>query len=91
MSPLFLAIACGGGSGLIAGAVAGWVVAHQLTRPEVSGRPEFTIDSETDSRIDEAAQGWATAHDVPHAAGLVARKMRLALRLQESRRGGRPA
>jgi hypothetical protein len=86
MSELITAL-LGGGAGLVAGSVAGWLVSRRKTPPQQTLTPNVIIDHDTESRIEAAAQQWASDRGMPEVSGLIARKLRLGLRLQEGRRG----
>lgn len=89
MSPLltiFLALLAGTLGGIASGGVAGW----WLYRRRIACAPldPDAVDPAVDHQINAAADRWAAAHDRPGTAPLIARKLRLAYRLQQ-RRGRR--
>jgi hypothetical protein len=87
MTPTIVSILCGSGAGGVTGSLAGWLVSRRAKTSTDGGRRRIVIDPDTSARIDEAARHWANDNGIPEGSGLVARKLRLALALQERRRG----
>jgi len=90
MLTIVLALFFGTFSGTVVGSLLSrWLSAqtHRATEPA----DPFTIDRDIDAQIDRAAGRWATAHDQPAAASLVADKLRLvhALNQRRAQRRGR--
>jgi hypothetical protein len=73
--------------GMVVGGVGGWFISQHRRWKGDPPRPELSIPTEVDDQIYEAARGWAMAQGMPEATNLIARKLRLGLRLQARRRG----
>ncbi len=83
MLTIFLALLVGTLGGTVAGGFAGWWLCRRRIACML---PESdAIDPAVDHQINEAAHHWAAAHDQAGAAPLIARKLRLAYRLQQRR------
>ena len=78
--------AVGAATGMVGGGIAGWLVSSRRHESTESIEAPARFDPTTDAQIEAAARAWATAHGMPEASGLVARKVRLGLTLQRRRR-----
>jgi hypothetical protein len=90
MLTIVLALFFGTFSGTVVGGLVNWWLSAQ-TRTEAMPLERLAVDPDLEAQIDQAAGQWATAHDQPAAASLVADKLRLAHALNQRlmRRHGR--
>lgn len=77
-------------AGAVGGGLSGWLV--RMRHPGTRGALEMhePIDDDDKPEIDQMAARWASSNGVPEASDLVARKLRLTMRLADRRNGVRP-
>ncbi len=84
MPVLCLALAVGTLGGTLAGGLAGWWLARRSPAP--TSPPEYIdLGPDLEQQIGRAASAWATSHQRPEAASLVADRLRLAYALSRGR------
>jgi len=77
MVSVLFALIAGGTGGVVAGGLMTWRTVRRSSVAPVA------LDPDLDKQIDAAAAQWASAHDRPAAAPLIADKLRLAYVLSQ--------
>jgi len=77
-------------AGAVGGGISGWLVRKRFPEARRTHPSQETIDIDDEPEIEQMAARWASSNGVPEASDLVARKLRLTMRLADRRNGVRP-
>lgn len=80
-----LATVVGAATGLVSGGAVGLFVGRRRPVRTELVRHQNDLEPEVEADVRRAAERWATDHDMPEAADLIVRNVRLSLALQAGR------